>query len=39
MFWKKKVPLIIVFIMGFVMAVQYFIPHEYSKKFYDTYID
>ncbi len=39
MFWKKKVPLLIVFIMGFVMAVQYFVPSDFSKKFYDTYID
>ena len=39
MFWKKKVPLIIVFIMGFVMALQYFIPSDFSQKFYDTYLD
>ncbi len=39
MFWKKKLPSIIVFVMGFVMALQYFVPHYYSKKFYEYFID
>ncbi len=39
MFWKKQVPLIIVFVMGFVMALQYFVPHYYSYKLRDYYVD
>jgi len=39
MFWKTKLPLIIVFFMGVLMAVQYFVPHHYSKTVYDTYVD
>lgn len=38
MFLKKKIPLVIVFIMGILMVIQYFVPHHYSKKFFDGYI-
>ncbi len=38
MFWKKQLPLIIVFVMGVVMAVQYFVPHQASEWVYNTYL-
>ncbi|RKZ34959.1 hypothetical protein DRQ33_00975 [bacterium] len=38
MFWKKQFPLVIVFVMGVVMAVQYFIPHSASEFVYDNYL-
>ena len=39
MFLRKKLPLIIVFILGVIMATQYFIPHPISQKFYDETLD
>lgn len=39
MFWKKQLPLIIVFMMGLIMTVQYFIPHHVSKWVYVNYVD
>ena len=31
---RRTLPLVIAFIMGFVMMIQYFIPHPMSQKFY-----
>ena len=31
---RRTLPLVIAFIMGFVMMIQYFIPHPISQKFY-----
>jgi len=28
---KRQIPLLLVFVFGFVMIIQYFIPHEYSE--------
>jgi len=39
MFWKKRLPLIIVFVMGILLAVQYFVPHSFSMKAFDHYIN
>jgi len=36
---KREIPLAIVFIFGVVMAVQYFVPHSYSKSFFDYMMD
>ncbi len=33
---QKRIPLLIVFITGIVMAVQYFVPHPVSQHIYDT---
>ena len=38
MFWKKKVPLMIVFVLGVVMAIQYFVPGKASQWLFDEYI-
>lgn len=32
---KREIPLLIVFIFGIVMMVQFFIPHAYSQMFFD----
>ena len=39
MFFKKQLPLFIVFFMGVLMALQYFVPHHFSQRVYDIYID
>lgn len=36
---QKRIPLIIVFITGIVMAIQYFVPHPISQQVYDTALD
>lgn len=36
---RQQLPLAITFIVGFFMAVQFFIPHEFSQKFYETGLD
>lgn len=35
---RKQLPLIIAFVAGFVMIIQYFIPHPTSQKFYKTMV-
>jgi hypothetical protein len=36
---KRQIPLAIVFVMGVVMAVQYFVPHDYSEFLYEYALD
>ncbi|MBM4079707.1 MAG: hypothetical protein FJ278_08405 [Planctomycetes bacterium] len=33
MFWKRTIPLAIAFVMGVLMALQYYVPHAQSQKF------
>lgn len=33
---RREIPLIIVFVTGLFMAVQFFVPHEYSQRAYET---
>jgi hypothetical protein len=35
----KRLPIIIVFVFGLLMAIQYFVPHRTSQKFYEIVID
>lgn len=38
MFWKKQLPIIIVFLSGVIMALQYFVPSRSSEFAFDIYI-
>ncbi|MCD6594207.1 hypothetical protein J7L68_00830 [bacterium] len=38
MFWKKQLPIIIVFLSGVIMTVQYFVPLHASEFVFDNYI-
>lgn len=39
MFLKRTLPLLIVFVLGIAMMIQYFIPHPVSVSFYDGITD
>ncbi|MFP4459215.1 MAG: hypothetical protein ACLFSQ_06490 [Candidatus Zixiibacteriota bacterium] len=39
MFWKKQLPLIIAFVMGFLLLIQYFIPGRVSQDFLRLFQD
>ncbi|MBN2362547.1 hypothetical protein JXL83_00270 [candidate division WOR-3 bacterium] len=39
MFLKRTLPLLIVFLLGLAMMIQFFIPHPISQQFYDSMAD
>jgi len=36
---QRELPMVITFVTGMFLAVQYFIPHRHSARFYDTALD